>query len=60
MAAGDSTGSPSATVRTASRIRAGGVREATGAPIAGHAPTTVYVGHGGHLTEPSVAALKTL
>ncbi|MFD5506509.1 MBL fold metallo-hydrolase [Streptomyces sp. NPDC127051] len=27
--------------------------------IAGHAPTTVYVGHGGPLTAPSVAALKT-
>ncbi|MET7987714.1 MULTISPECIES: MBL fold metallo-hydrolase [unclassified Streptomyces] len=27
--------------------------------IAGHAPTTVYVGHGGHLTAPSVASLRT-
>ncbi|MGO4456030.1 hypothetical protein AB4039_01605 [Streptomyces sp. M-16] len=26
--------------------------------IASHAPTTVYVGHGGHLTAPSVAALQ--
>ncbi|MFF3402553.1 MBL fold metallo-hydrolase [Streptomyces sp. NPDC002659] len=27
--------------------------------IANHAPTTVYVGHGGNLTAPSVAQLKT-
>ncbi|WP_406514029.1 hypothetical protein OG851_40475 [Streptomyces sp. NBC_00161] len=26
--------------------------------IAGRAPATVYVRHGGHLTAPSVAALK--